>query len=221
MAINAPAFIEVFQDLTLWLGNRPPNEVGDALAAQAAPPWRRAPERETHDLSHAEAEYFAFERGARDDLSNIGLVLWKEPDRLHVTNIVPIETGQLSHKQYNVLVQDFSNQVAAPVAARLGLKLEISPATETLTDWMSEGTAKLLHRFSSLANKSTGSGHPMDRDRWLAFVIAAHKESGKAGYYLERWLVEVEHWPPEAAMELAIEYEFGLDLLKKYDQHTD
>jgi len=218
MSDDSAASIDVFQDLTLRLGSRPLKEVHDALVAQTAKPWRHAPERETHDSLHTEAEFFAFEREEDGDSPNVGLVLWKEPDCLHVTNIVPIQTGQLSYRQYNAALRDFSNRIAAPVAAKLGLKLDISSATESLTDWMSESTAILLRRFSLLANKSTGSSHPMDRERWLAFVIAAHQERREVSGYLKRWLIEVEHWPVETATELAIEYDFGVELLKTYDQ---
>jgi len=221
MSADAPASIEVFQDLTLWLDGRAQTEVRDALVAQAALPWRHAPEREAAISSGTETEFIAFEREASGDSPKVGLVLWKDPDSFRVTNIVPVDIGELNYQQYNAALRQFSDQTVAPVAARLGLRLDISNDRQSLTDWMSQGTADLLVRFSRLANKSTGSSHPMDRDRWLAFVIAAHKEQSKAADTLKRWLIEVEHWPAEAAWDLVIEYEFGLELLQKYDQHLD
>jgi hypothetical protein len=76
--------------------------------------------------------------------------------------------------------------------------------------------------FSRLANKSTGAAHPMDKKRWYAFLIAAHRASKRLDSdQLARWLVEVEAWSAGRAQDLAIDYEFALGLLEQYDQsHT-
>ena len=90
---------------------------------------------------------------------------------------------------------------------------------EELDDWLPRAAADALRRFSSLANKATGSSHPSDRERWFAFLIAAHCDRGSlnAGR-LERWLIESERWPIESAQGLAVEYELALDLLEEYDR---
>lgn len=221
MVTDAPAHIEVFQDLAIWLGSHSPVEVRDALASQATSPWRHAPEREHHDSLHTEAEYFAFELEAQGDTPKVGLVLWKDEGQLRVTNVVPVDAGQLSIQQYNRALRQFYERVAGPVASRLGLRIETSKDRESLTDWMSSNTADLLRRFSSMANRSTGSAHPSDRARWMAFLIAAHKERLQIAESLKRWLIEVDRWPLERAIELVIEYEFGSDLLVQYDQQRD
>mgnify|MGYP000865275891 CR=1 FL=1 len=221
MVTHAPANIEAFQDLAIWLDSHTPGEVRDALASQATSPWRHAPEREHHDSLHIEAEYFAFELEAQGDTPKVGLVLWKDEGQLRVTNVVPVDTGQLSIRQYNHALRLFHERVASPVASRLGLRIEISKDRESLTDWMSSGAADLLRRFSATANKSTGSSHPSDRARWMAFLIAAHKERLQIAEKLKRWLIEVDRWPQERAIELVIEYEFGSELLVQYDQQRD
>ncbi|MEZ5455063.1 MAG: hypothetical protein R3F04_02975 [Lysobacteraceae bacterium] len=218
MTTDTPPNIEVFQDLTLWLGQHTSNDVRDALAAQAAAPWRHAPEREQQEAHQDEGEYFAFERQKQDDLPKIGLVLWKERNELRVTNLVPITSGQLSIQQYNRALTEFKTLIADPVASHLGLKIVLTKQWETLTDWMSSGTADLLRRFSAMANKSTGSSHPSDRARWFAFIIAAHKEQVQATDRIKQWLIDVEHWHPERAVDLIIEYEYGLELLLQYEQ---
>ena len=49
-------------------------------------------------------------------------------------------------------------------------------------------------------------------------LIAAHRTRASLDAdRLARWLAEVEGWSDEAAHELAIDYEFGLGLLKQYD----
>jgi hypothetical protein len=56
---------------------------------------------------------------------------------------------------------------------------------------------------------------PQDKERWLAFIAAAHQEKSQLNAStLRRWLVEVEGWSPEIAEQLAGEYSFGADLLK-------
>ncbi|WFU71056.1 hypothetical protein [Bradyrhizobium sp. CB2312] len=68
-----------------------------------------------------------------------------------------------------------------------------------------------------MANKSTGSSHPLDQQRWLRFLILAHCSAQKPdGERLRRWLMEVEG-DEDHALKLVIEYEFGLDLLNAYD----
>ena len=58
----------------------------------------------------------------------------------------------------------------------------------------------------------------MDKERWFEFLIASYRASKRldAGQ-LVRWLVEVDGWSSEVAEELAMDYEFALELLKKYD----
>ena len=219
MSRDDAASIEVFQDLTLFLGDCSPNEVRDAMADQATAPWRHAPERELPNSQQSSPDFFAFEFDAQDGGPRIGLVFWKEPGQLRVTNVVPLEAGQLTIRQYNHAMQEFNTKIVTPVASRLGLQVVLTKDSETLTDWMSPETAGLLRRFSSLANRSTGSSHPSDRARWMAFLIASHQENSLVTERLKRWLIEVEKWHPEIAVELVIEYEFGLELLRNFDQH--
>jgi hypothetical protein len=69
-----------------------------------------------------------------------------------------------------------------------------------------------------LANKSTGASHPKDKERWFEFLISAHRTSARLDAdLLARWLSEAEGWPEDTAHALAIDYEFALGLLQKYD----
>ena len=100
-----------------------------------------------------------------------------------------------------------------------GFEIEVTSNRQSLDDWLSVEAAAALRRFSVLANKSTGSSHPSDRERWVAFLIKAHQDERSFNSdLLMRWLVEVEGWPEEVADKLASQYEFGLDLLDQYDQ---
>jgi hypothetical protein len=84
---------------------------------------------------------------------------------------------------------------------------------------VSPETALLLHRFSAAANKSTGSSHPCDEERWLEFVTAAHREKAALdASTLEQWLREGEGWPEDIASELAVDYEKARSLLSYYEK---
>src|SRR5260370_40107650 len=90
----------------------------------------------------------------------------------------------------------------------------LSDGQVELEHWMSHDTAEMLRRFSAFANKGTGSAHPADRDRWNSFVVAAHRGGSRMGAEdLRRWLIEGDGWPPEVADQLAVEYEYGRELL--------
>jgi len=132
--------------------------------------------------------------------------------------MVPTESGALNYSAYNRILRDFVDRLANPAASAAGFRVETSRATQSILDWLKPDTAQLLARFSACANKSTGASHPLDQERWIAFLISAHQHGADmdAGQ-LARWLVEGEHWPEEEAGELALQYEFSGSLLRTYD----
>jgi hypothetical protein len=137
---------------------------------------------------------------------------------LYVSNIVPIGAQQLTVDQYNNILREFETRFAKPAAGLLGVRVELSSAEQSLEDWLSPQSAGLLRAFSRGANKSTGSGHPMDRERWLNFLIALHRSGEDPNIGLiERWLVEEERWRDETTSRLLSEYEFARDLLSRFD----
>jgi hypothetical protein len=134
------------------------------------------------------------------------------PGKMYVANAVPQEKHQLSRSEYNSLLEEFFRQFVEPAATRTGVKAELTEPSADLERWLSPDAAEKLRRFSTSANKNTGSSHPSDRDLWYDFLVAAEESSFSASM-LERWLVEVDGWSEEMAGELAIEYEFGRGLL--------
>ena len=76
--------------------------------------------------------------------------------------------------------------------------MEISKRERPITHWTSQEAADALRMFSVGANKSTGSSHPSDQERWFQFLFAAYRAQGEFDpYLLRRWLEEVEKWPPD------------------------
>ena len=77
-----------------------------------------------------------------------------------------------------------------------------------------------MQLFSTCANKSTGSIHPLDRKRWFDFICLAYKNNDYrelSESYLEVFLVEEFGWSQKWASKLASEYYFGINLLKHWE----
>jgi hypothetical protein len=220
---SATKQLEVFQDLVLYGPAESRPALRKALLDRVAAPWHHDETKErqlSRDASGA-ADILAFQREESDGLAGATLTLWSQPDGYKVTNIVPLELGRLGYTRYNAILQDFEQQLAGPAAQQVGFRVKMTAARESIEDWLSPKAAQALWRFSRAANKSTGSSHPLDRERWFLFLIEAHAANGPLDTdTLARWLVEVEGWDDESANELAIEYEFGLDLLSKYDRRA-
>ena len=219
-AVSHPGTIPDFQELDLLRGSCALDVLRETLIANTSSPWRHAQDREESALGiGAQAdEFLAFERLADDQLPAVGLIFWREGDGYRVSNIVPLEAHQLTHAQYNAALQDFMARIVEPTANTLGLKIKTTAGEQSPEDWMSPDSVGRLKRFSRNANKSTGSSHPFDRERWYAFIIGLHAERRDIDTEkLARWLGDVEHWSDDAAIDLVIEYEFGRDLLKQYD----
>lgn len=144
---------------------------------------------------------------------------YRSAEELYVANIVPREVRQLSREQYNDILEHFSTTWLAPVANDIGVELQLGPPDLGLDHWLTPTAIDLLRFFSRAANRSTGSAHPNDRDRWLAFIFAAHREgSTLPNDMLRAWFIEEEGWSQEKAHELSSEYETALEILKAYDR---
>lgn len=189
-------------------------EIRQELRKHAKSPWYHAEEREK-DISE---DVMAFERKSKDDLPNSGLTLWTESYGYKVVNIVPLEVDHISISLYNDILNDFIDRVVQPASRSLEFRVEVSARRQSITDWISQEAADALHRFSVLANKSTGSGHPLDQKRWFEFLFSVHKDRKKLDFdLLGRWLFEVEEWPPDIVAKLIYQYQFGMRLLNEYD----
>ncbi len=206
--------IEVFQDLTLTSCEEQRSALRDVLHRNAAPPWCHAEERE-HQFRGTTREFLAFQRASADNLAASGLTLRERPDGYEVVNIVPLEDGELGVSGYNDVLNDFMERVVGPATRELSFDVSVTPRKQSITDWTSDDVASALHRFSVLANKSTGAGHPADRKRWFEFLFASHAANTRLDTeLLGRWLVEAEDWPPEIAHDLVDRYQYSMDLLK-------
>lgn len=208
------ASVEVHQVLSIRCPEKCHAELYNALRQYVEKPWKYVKEKEG---------VLIFERESGNGFSAAMVVLSSEPDNGYykVLNITLQDGGNLNIPDYNNLLNDFMEQVMKPASKDLDCKINISLNKQSITDWTSQEAANELSSFSAGANKSTGSLHPSDGDRWRKFVIAAHKAQGTLNScLLKKWLVEVEEWPSDTADELVSQYECGIDLLEQYDPQS-
>jgi hypothetical protein len=216
--------LEVFREFEVK-GNRPSQladlmeRVSDDLPAG----WQRDSKREAEIERRIAAKQYVFSVPATavpapgSGRPATFLFAWLHGTHLEVTNIVPAGIGQLTKGEYNSILVEFE-KVVSPLATLLGLEEKTTSDQIQIGDLLSDDAWNALRRFSVSANKSTGSSHPLDRQRWVQFLVLEHRSVSRLNAeLLKRWLVEEEHWPDDVALDLVVEFEFSTDLLKAYD----
>lgn len=214
--------IEVFSELYVRGPAAAKAGLRKALVAAAADPWSYDEERsaEIQRNTVSNDDVLVFRRCAAEALPAAGLTLRERHDGFYVSNIVPTEASELGYGEYNALLQDFGERLVRPVADAHGWGVEITPGRQRLEDWAPAEVALALRRFSSAANKSTGASHPMDQQRWFAFLVAAHRTGTSLDAdRLGRWLHEAHGWDEDSAHELAGDYERAMALLDYAASH--
>lgn len=154
---------------------------------------------------------------------------------LMVGNIVPIEKSQLSVDEYNAVLVKFYDDVIKPYK-ECGTELDITQPSDDIFDpisIISEEALKKLKSFCYMANKSTGSSHPYDQERWFDFICQTVDDERIFDYttlanFLQDetyWGKKTEEfigvigdfaWDEEHAYELASEYERACEILQYY-----
>lgn len=192
-----------------------------AVDERLAGGWARNPEIEERAQDMGET-YFVYSCPAEQEPPRAAADLVVTPQHgesgLYVPNVVPSKRSELTPSEYNAIVGEFAERFGIPAAESLGLSHELTPSVRSVESYFDEEAFRCLKRFSVLANKSTGSSHPMDRDRWHDFIIAVHR-SGRplVTEVLERWLVEEQGWTEDRADRLGSQASFGVGLLAAYD----
>ncbi len=205
--------MKVFRDLYIRLNGARVEDLIEQLTVQCGVHWHRALDREKEAGSMGE-KAFSFEHTAGDGLERAGLSLFqKDGDIWYVPNIIPLDSSQLSRDQYNKILENFLDTIVRPSIAGLPVTAELSGDVVFLKDVVGEDVAVLLHNFSVLANKSTGSSHPCDRNRWFDFLIAVQRKRVSLDTDLLIHSLMEDGWSEDRAHDLAIEYEFAIGLL--------
>lgn len=157
------------------------------------------------------------------DLKQIQAYVWlrHSKGRFQLFNIIPALTRSLSYQEYNFVLGTFYNLVVKGVAKKMDLDAIITAPEKSIEDIIGSDAYNALSRFSKAANKSTGNTNPFDFDRWCDFVFIIHRNDIQLNSDdFSRWLEEDEGWPNELATKLAIDLEYALDILKRYEQYN-
>ncbi len=154
-----------------------------------------------------------------------------------VGNIVPQKKNSLTVDEYNALLMQFYEDIIKPYKEK-NIEIIIAPPTDDIFDpctIISEEALRKLESFCANANKTTGSSHPMDRERWFDFICQTVDDDRVFEYTaLANFLQDEEYWgaKPEGFMgamddyawsedksyELAGEYSSAVEVLQYYKQ---
>ena len=206
--------MKTFQELYIDLKGHDVKSFIEQITKNCDGSWKRAFERE-ENAKYFDETAFCFEYIGGNNLPNAGLTIFeKENGVWYVSNIIPIESGELSMEEYNKLLIDFKCSLIDPVPLNFSTNIELTTDQVFLEDIAGEEAAKALNRFSSIANKSTGHSHPCDKKRWFEFLSAAQKSDKKLYFDILKATLIEQGWSEKWANDLAFEFEFGQDLLE-------
>lgn len=156
-------------------------------------------------------------------------------EEINVGNIIPLEKNELNIDEYNAVLLKFYEEVIKPYKEQ-GTELHISQPSDDIFDptiIISEEALEKLKLFCLAANKSTGSSHPYDQERWFDFICQT-VDDGKMfdSSTLANFLQDEVYWGKkpdsfigvmgsfawneEHAYELATEYENLCEILNYY-----
>lgn len=156
-------------------------------------------------------------------------------NELKVGNIIPLEKDELSVDEYNDILVKFYNDVIKPYK-QINTEISISePSDDTFdpTTVITEVALKKLEAFCNGANKSTGSSHPCDRERWFDFICQTVDDGRMIdASTLATFLKDEDYWgnkpdgyigvigkyawDEDKAYELALEYESLCEIIEYY-----
>jgi hypothetical protein len=210
--------MEIFRDLSINIEPERMTALADLIGRSPPPGWARdwAAEgraRSAPMLKPRLTYCFGCSQEGRRPAATLFLTQ-KDASTFFVSNITPSSKHQLAHGEYDTVLEDFYERAIRPHTELDGVSASLSGGQVDLEHWMSHDTAELLREFSKCANKGTAAAHPVDRDRWKAFVVVAHRDQSKMNASdLRRWLIEIDGWAPEVADQLVTEYEYGRELL--------
>lgn len=136
-----------------------------------------------------------------------------------VRNIISPQVPSLGILPYNSLLGIFMEQVVCPAALHSyasGGWIFTSQERHAV-DYMENECAGLFEIFAGSANKYSAASHPSDQQCWFEFIVSCSRQQGDkvaSAETIRRLLLEDYSWEYNSAVQLALEYEFGLSLLK-------
>ncbi len=134
-----------------------------------------------------------------------------------VVNIVPNDgRSSLTIGEYNLILDKFYREVI--MKSQSASRWLISAGYKTYQEMFLPECQELFLSFVNSANKSSAATHPSDSYMWNAFLISCARnmpETHPSASEVCQLLVEDCFWDRDAAQNLSLQYEFGIDLLKQ------
>lgn len=204
---------------------------------------RNAPSFATGDWKYVKSDrmkdYIAFDyNGNEADHAEVsiyyGADAWRE-GYIKVGNIVPLQKDRLSIEEYNAVLDLFYAEIILPNQRKMENIEIVGPESDVFDPlkYISKEALEKLERFCDCANKTTGSAHPSDGERWFDFICQTVDDNQTLDYdTLYRFLMDEEYWGKKGtgflgcmghfawdeshAAELALEYDSYVRILEYY-----
>lgn len=211
--------MKTYRELYIYLNGISIKEFSERLTSQCKSPWQRRQDKEDN-LNLSKEKLLCFESVDDNSILSAGLFIFpKGKDTWWISNIVPTRLNELNYDQYNRILEHFFENIVQPAIIGTSVEAKLTDNEINVSNVAGLEVENALIRFSSLANKSTGSSHPCDRDRWFQFILLAYKSKSNLNTDLViRALVELG-WSEERSIELGLQFEFAIDLLAYIQEH--
>ena len=209
--------MKTYGKLNITLHGMPPEEFGDLAETSASGGWARDRSKDEEMRRTGDGAWFTFTLTGHKTLPSAFLFITQKgsADTLYVPNVISPARDRLNYGEYNQLLQSFAESVLVPLLRQSNIEFDLGGMEMDLKAKLPQHVYDRLCLFSQLANKNTGSSHPLDLERWMDFLVAIDEAQVELdSHTIARWLVEVEGWEGEQASRLADEYEFGRELLQ-------
>ena len=116
---------------------------------------------------------------------------------IKVANISPLEKDELTIDEYNKVFDLFYADIVLPYCKQHGNIIIEGPTSDQFDplNHISEEALEKLGIFCNIANKSTGSLHHNDEERWFEFICQTVDDNKMFDYdTLFRFLMDEEYW---------------------------
>jgi hypothetical protein len=201
--------------------NEPIGTILAAITASLSDGWERHEQgdRDFREIASDDAASHYFYCDKRNGRWAATVILSKtEEGKYYLSHVLPQEDSPNPFEvdQFNAIADEFHDRFLLPLEKSgrifiLNFEGEIDLEVDLGTFVFGK-----LKTFSAAANKSSGSSHPCDRQRWLDFMIALDQsEAEVSAPIVKQWLIEKGGWSESAAQELCLEFELGMELLKR------
>lgn len=196
------------------------------------------------DWKYAKADrmmsnYIAYDYiGDKVDQAEVSIYYGKESwcdGYIKISNIVPLVKNELTIDEYNSVLDLFYEEIIVPNIPMLkGIKI-VGPESDVFDPlkYISQDSLEKLEHFCNAANKTTGSSHPCDEERWFDFICQTVEDNQMFDYdTIFHFLMDEDYWgkkstdyigamgryawDEEHARELAAEYDNYVRILKFY-----